>query len=365
MTLLSMLRYKDLELANRIVMAPMNRRRAAGGVPSDSAPMYYGLRADAGLIIGENSAISPNGIGLLQTPGFYSPSQLVGWKKVVDEVHAKGGKMFIQLVHYGRRGHPDNQEGRPLVAPSAIADNGEVLVSTGEHLAQPMPHALSTVETKALVETFIIAAENAIEVGFDGVEIHGAHGFLIDSFLHASTNSRTDEYGGSIANRSRFLLEVMQGVVRAIGKEHTGIRLSPFGGLEDPSNLEEEWKTFRYVVAELDKLGILYIHLSDVAEGRAIPLEMIRDIRTNFHQLLMLAGGFTSERAENMLKAGLADLIAFGRPFISNPDLVERIRLGVPFTASDPAFHYHGGDKGYIDVPVLYPHSQKAGVCCA
>jgi N-ethylmaleimide reductase len=363
MTLLSALRYKDLELTNRIVMAPMNRRRATGGIPSDTAPLYYGQRAGAGLIIGENSAVAPNGIGLLQTPGFYSKEQLAGWKEVVDEVHAQGGKMFIQLVHYGRRGHPANQEGRPLVAPSALTDPGTVLVSTGEHLAQPSPQALSIQETRAMAEAFIIAAEQAMEIGFDGVEIHAAHGFLIDTFLHASSNTRTDEYGGSLVARSRFLLEIVQGVVQAIGKEHTGIRLSPFGGLEDPLHPEEEWETFRYLVRELDKLGILYLHLSDVAEGKAIPVNMIKEIRSHFHQLIILAGGFTPQRAELALANGWADLIAFGRPFISNPDLVERIRLQVPFVPSEVAFHYHGGDKGYIDYPVVYPRPKAS--CCA
>lgn len=345
---------------NRVVMAPMSRRRSQNGIPAASAPLYYSQRAGAGLIIAENTAVAPNGIGYLNAPGIYNDAQQAVWKKVVKEVHARGGKIFVQLVHTGRIGHPlNNEDGALLVAPSAVTAAEMVRVPGDLQLPMPQPEALTIAGVKEMIAAHIKAAVSAIEVGFDGVEIHGAHGFLPEQFLHPHTNRRTDVYGGSIANRSRFLLEIMEGVVAAIGKERTGIRLSPFAALNDLPAYAEEAATHQYVIDALQQMGILYIHFSDQSSNGKppIPLEFIRDTRQRFHQLLILAGGYTADSAETMLQAGLADLIAFGRPFISNPDLVERFRHRAALTPGDPSIFYEGGDKGYIDYPALYGYA--------
>lgn len=350
--------------SNRVVMAPMSRRRSVNGIPAASAPLYYGQRAGAGLIIAENSAVAANGVGYLHAPGIYNDEQKAAWKQVVDEVHARQGRIFIQLVHTGRIGHPLNHEGAaPLVAPSAVRAEGEMRTPGDIHLPMPEPTALSTAGAQAMVEAHIQAAVSAMELGFDGVEIHGAHGFLPEQFLHPHTNRRTDRYGGSIANRSRFLLEIMEGVADAIGKERTGVRLSPFAILNDLPAYEEELATHQYLTDALRELDILYIHLSSQPlNGRpSITPEYVHDVRKRFHNLLILAGGYTGASAEAALRSGMADLVAFGRPFISNPDLVERFRHDAPLTAGDTATYYEGGDKGYIDYPVIY--SQEKASC--
>ena len=342
---------------NRVVMAPMSRRRSTNGVPAASAPLYYSQRAGAGLIIAENTAVAANGVGYLNAPGIYNTAQKTAWKNVTDAVHAREGKIFLQLVHTGRIGHPLNNEGGALlVAPSAVTAAETIRVPGDLHLPMPQPEVLSTEGVREMIAAHIQAAISAIEVGFDGVEIHGAHGFLPEQFLHPHTNKRTDEYGGSIVNRSRFLLEIMEGVVAAIGKERTGIRLSPFATLNDLPLYEEEAATHQYVIDALQQLGILYIHLSDQSSNGnpPIPVEFIRDVRQRFHHLLILAGGYTAASAEAMLQSGLADLIAFGRPFIANPDLVERFRYQAALNEEDKATFYEGGDKGYIDYPVSF-----------
>lgn len=355
--LLSPLVTPGLTLRNRVVMAPMNRRRAEQGVPGPSASVYYGQRAGAGLIITDNVSVAPNGIGYLHTPGIYNTAQQAAWKRVVDEVHARNGKIFIQLVHAGRIGHPLNHGGEiPLVAPSAVQAAGTVRTPGNHHLPMPRPEALSTAGAQALVKTHIRAAVSAIEAGFDGVEIHGAHGFLTEQFLHPYTNRRTDRYGGSIANRSRFLLEIMEGVTAAIGKERTGIRLSPFAMINDLPAYKEEEATHRYITDALQQMDILYIHLSNqfLSGNPSIKTDYIRDVRRRFHNLLILAGGYTVDSAEAALQAGLADLIAFGRPFIANPDLVERFRHNASLAMGDKDTYYQGGDRGYIDYPAIY-----------
>jgi N-ethylmaleimide reductase len=350
---------------NRVAMAPMSRRRSINGIPAGTAPLYYGQRAGAGLIIAENTGITANGGGYLHTPGIYNDAQKAAWKQVVDEVHARNGKIFVQLVHTGRIGHPLINEGNaPVVAPSAVRAEGVMRVPGDVHLPMPVPQALSTAGARAMVDAHIQAAVNAIEVGFDGVEIHGAHGFLPEQFLHPHTNRRTDHYGGSIANRSRFLLEIMEGVSAAIGKERTGIRLSPFAAINDLPPYAEEAATHRYVTDALKEMDILYIHLSGLyANGvSSIPAEYIRDLRKRFPNLLILAGGYTAASAEAALQAGLADMIAFGKPFIANPDLVERFRRNAPLADPDTATFYWGGNKGYIDYPVLYPDTASCAV---
>ncbi len=338
-------------------MAPMSRRRAVNGVPGPSTQLYFAQRASAGLIITDNTAVAPNGIGYLQVPGIYNEEQKAAWKKVADAVHAKGGKIFMQLVHAGRIGHPLNNEGNaPIVAPSAVQADGVIRIPGDVHVPLPVPEALSTAGAKAMVEAHIQAAISAIEAGFDGVEIHGAHGFLPEQFLNPHTNRRTDEYGGSIENRSRFLLEIMEGVVAAIGKERTGVRLSPFAYINDLPAYDEEAATYTYIIDALQKLDILYIHLSAlVTNGRSsISDAFLQDVRNRFSNLLILAGGHTAASAEALLQNNLVDLVAFGKPFIANPDLVERFRHNAELAVPNADTFYQGGDTGYIDYPAVY-----------
>ena len=342
---------------NRVVMAPMNRRRAVNGIPGSSTLIYYMQRASAGLIITDNTAVAPNGIGYLHTPGIYNAAQKAAWKRVVDEVHARNGRIFIQLVHSGRIGHPLNHEGgTPLVAPSAVRAVGTLRTSGDRYLPIPEPEALPIAGIQAVIDAYIRAAEEAINVGFDGVEIHGAHGVLTDQFLNPQTNLRTDRYGGNLANRSRFLLEIMEGVSAAIGKERTGVRLSPFAALNDLSPYPDERATHLYIIDALKKMDILYIHLSnEIINGRMrIPEDLVGDVRRRFNNLLIQAGGYTASSGEAALEGGMVDLIAFGRPFIANPDLVERFRHNAPLAVANEARFYNGGDEGYIDYPVIF-----------
>ncbi|MBO9154777.1 alkene reductase [Chitinophaga sp. GCM10012297] len=354
--LLSPFGKSGLALRNRVVMAPMSRRRSVNNIPGPSVAVYYGQRAGAGLIVSENTAVTANGIGYLHTPGIYNTAQIEAWKKVTDEVHARNGKIFVQLLHAGRIGHPLNHEGGiPLVAPSAVRADGTMRTPGDIYLPMPEPETLSLSGIQAAIDQHIRGAVNAMEAGFDGVEIHGAHGFLPDQFLNPHTNRRNDAYGGSIAKRCCFLLEIMEGVTAAIGAGRTGIRLSPFATLSDLHAYPEETATHQYITDELERLGILYIHLSDQsANGNApIPNNHIRDVRKRFSNLLILAGGYTPQTAESAIQTGLADLVAFGRPFIANPDLVERFRRNAPLSEGDPATFYQGGNEGYIDYPAM------------
>lgn len=355
--ILSPLHTSSLSFSNRIVMAPMNRRRAENGVPNNAMVKYYEQRATAGLIITDNTAIAANAIGYLNTPGIYNSQQKEGWKKVVEAVHKRNGKIFVQLVHTGRIGHPlNNEDMMPLVAPSDYEANDTVLISDGTYLPMPKPKILSFEDTQELVQLYIHSAINAIELGFDGVEIHAAHGFLIDQFLNPNINNRTDSYGGNIANRSRFLMEIMEGVRNSIGKERTGIRLSPFAEINGLSTYNKELETHQYITDKLSKMDILYIHLSNIrSEGNcSIGLDYIQEVRKRFKNLLIVTGGYSPQSAEKTLKSNLADLIGFGKPFISNPDLVERIRQNAPLAIPNKDTFYHGGENGYIDYPVLY-----------
>lgn len=343
-------------------MAPMSRRRAVNGIPGPSTKLYFSQRASAGLIITDNTAVAANGIGYLQVPGIYNQEQQTAWKKVVDAVHAKGGKIFMQLVHAGRIGHPlINEGGEPVVAPSAVQADGIIRIPGDVHVPLPVPEALTTAGAKAMVEAHIQAAISAVEVGFDGVEIHGAHGFLPEQFLNPHTNRRTDGYGGSINNRSRFLLEIMEGVVAAIGKERTGVRLSPFAHINDLPAYEEETATYNYLIDALQKLDILYIHLSALVDnGRStISNEFLQGVRNRFSNLLILAGGQTAASGEALLQQNLVDLVAFGKPFIANPDLVERFRHNAELATPDANTFYQGGDSGYIDYPALPTNAKQ------
>ena len=351
----------NLTLQNHIVMAPMTRSRALSqATPNAMMATYYGQRATAGLIITEGTSPSANGLGYARIPGVYNGEQVTGWKLVTDAIHEKGGAVFLQLMHTGRITHPINlPEGAEMVAPSAIAAKGEMWTDAEGMQPQPTPRELTTQEVKDAVQEHIQAAKNAVEADFDGIELHGANGYLIEQFLHPSANQRTDEYGGSDENRARFLLEVAQGAVDAIGKDKVGVRLSPYGNAGDLENYDGIDKFYAYLAGELHRIGLVYVHLVDHSGmgAAAVPSSVVTAIRNAFTGTLILSGGYDATRAEAVLESGLADLVAFGRPFISNPDLVERMKMGAEIAPSDPATYYapgeNGFEQGYIDYPVL------------
>ena len=355
-TLFSPLQLGPIELPNRILMAPLTRCRAsAGGVPNALMATYYAQRATAGLIISEATQISPRGIGHPGTPGLYTDEQVAGWKDVTAAVHAKGGRIVAQLWHVGRASHPVYQPNGDLpVAPSAIAPVGMVMTPDGP---QPYvtPRALITKEIAGVVEEYRQGAKNALEAGFDGVELHNANGYLPDQFLRDATNQRSDRYGGSVENRARFSLEVMAALIGVWGADRVGIRLSPSGVFNGMSDSNPE-ATFGHIIKELNKLGLAYLHITeaiarDLAHGaRAIPTSLFRPL---FDGNLIVNGGFTFERAQDYLARREADAIAFGVSFIANPDLPERFRQGAPLNPPDVPTFYGGGPQGYTDYPTL------------
>ncbi len=344
-------------LSNRIVMAPMTRSRAINNVPNDLMATYYKQRAAAGLIITEGISPSPNGLGYARIPGLFSTDQIEGWKKVTDTVHQEGGKIFAQLMHTGRVGHPANlPKGASLVAPSAILAEGQMWTDKEGLQNHPIPQALSAQQLLETKTEFVQAARNAIEAGFDGIELHGANGYLLEQFLSPHANTRTDEYGGSIENRIRFVLEVAKEVSEAIGKDKVGIRLSPFGVFNDMPDYPEVEATYTFLAEELNTLGIQYIHIVDHSAGGApeVPLRIKKTIREKFKNTLILSGGYTLVHAEKDLAPGFADLVAFGKPFITNPDLVERFQKNLPLNNNlDSSTFYTPGAKGYTDYPVF------------
>ncbi len=344
------------DLKNKIVMAPMTRSRAIGNVPNSLMAEYYGQRASAGLIVTEGTSPSPNRLGYARIPGIYSAEQTNGWKLVTKAVHDKGGKIFIQFMHTGRIGHSLNlPAGARLVAPSAKAAPGQMWTDQEGMKDHPIPHEMTEQEIQGTKNEFVVAAKNAMEAGFDGVELHGANGYLLEQYLSPHSNLRTDLYGGSVENRSRFVLEVAAEVANAIGKDKTAIRLSPYGVFNDMPAYAEIEATYTHLAHELNKIGLVYIHLVDHSSQGApeVPLKIKNAIREGFKGTLILSGGYTFARAEKDIASGLADLIAFGRPFISNPDLVERMKQGVKLSdALDATTLYTPGEKGYTDYPV-------------
>lgn len=344
-----------ISLSNPIVMAPLTRARAAaGGVPTASMATYYGLRASAGLIISEATNITPEGRGYAFTPGIFSEAQIAGWKAVTDAVHQKGGRIFCQLWHVGRVSHPDLQPGKILpVAPSALRPKTQIFTEAGMVDAQT-PRALALNEIPRLLADYRIAAENAIKAGFDGVEIHAANGYLIDQFLRDGSNTRTDAYGGSIENRIRFAREVTETICQAIGSARVGIRISPLSPANDMKDSNPE-ALFTALVAALNPLKLAYLHVVEGATRgpRDVPGGFdLGKLRTLFNGLYMGNNGYTRELATSRLASGAVDLVAFGRPFISNPDLVQRFKLGLPLTLADQSTFYGGDDKGYLDYPL-------------
>ncbi len=340
-------------LNNRFVMAPLTRNRAgAGNVPQPLNVEYYKQRSGAGLIITEASQISPMAVGYPGTPGIHSPEQVKGWRAVTDAVHAKGGLVFIQLWHVGRISHPSLLPGNATpVAPSAIRPDGEAFTMTGP---QPFetPRALETEEIPAIVEDYVRAAKNAMDAGFDGVEIHAANGYLIDQFLRDGSNKRTDRYGGSLENRLRLLKEVTEAVITAIGPEKTGVRLSPENTFNDIRDSDPQ-TTFNAVADMLAGYGLLYLH---VVEGDFVSGEAkldYRELKRRFKGVYMANGGYDLERSLKAFEYGGADLVSIGKLFLANPDLVVRFRKGAALNEPDQATFYGGGAEGYTDYPFL------------
>ncbi|OIQ94444.1 N-ethylmaleimide reductase [mine drainage metagenome] len=341
-----------LQLKNRIVMAPMTRSRATGNVPNALMEKYYADRATAGLIITEGTAPSPNGLGYARIPGMFSDEQVRGWKQVNDAVHARGGKMFIQLMHTGRVSHPANMaDGSKILAPSAVAAPGEMWTDSNGMQPHPVPAAMSEAEILSAVAEYANASKRAIEAGFDGVELHAANGYLIDQFLNTATNQRTDQWGGSVENRIRFAVEVARASVAAIGADRIGMRISPYGAFNGTVSDPKMDAMYLRLVEELNKLGLVYIHVVDHSSMGApeVSPELKAKIRANFTGKYILSGGYDAARANADLDAQRGDLVAFGRPFISNPDLVQKLQNGAALTAPDPATFYTPGEKGYTD----------------
>ena len=347
----------NIALANRVVMAPMTRSRAMGNIPNDLMATYYRQRANAGLIITEGTSPSPNGLGYPRIPGVFSPEQVEGWRKTTQAVHEAGGRIFLQLMHTGRVSHPRNlPSSATVVAPSAVALEQTKMYVDGEgELEIPAPIVMQINEIEEAVREYRDAAKNAIAAGFDGVELHGANGYLIQQFINPSSNHRSDEYGGSIENRIRFAIEVARAVVDAIGAERVGMRLSPHGVFNEMGLYEDIEKTYAYLATHLSKLGLVYLHLVDHSSMGApeVPDQTKLKIRSVFENTLILSGGYDKERAENDIEAGHGDLVAFGKPFISNPDLVERMKNNAPLADPDFGTFYTPGEKGYTDYPTL------------
>lgn len=355
--LLQPVSFGTLALRNRVVMAPMTRCRAIGNVPNALMAEYYRQRSGAGLIITEGTSPSPNGLGYARIPGIFSAEQVEGWKKVTSAVHQANGKIFVQLMHTGRISHQLNMpEGAQILAPSAVKAAGQMWTDAQMLQDFPVPSAMTAKDLVRTKAEFVTAAENALEAGFDGVELHGANGYLLEQFLSPISNIRTDLYGGSIENRCRFVLEVVTEVVAAVGKEKTGIRLSPFGVASDMPHYPEIEETYTYLANRLNELGILYIHLVDHSAMGAppVPAELKQVIRNTFKNTIILSGGYDPERAEADVQRGLGDLVAFGRPFLNNPDLVERFSNNQPLSTDlKMDLFYSSGEEGYTDYPSL------------
>jgi N-ethylmaleimide reductase len=345
-----------LSLPNRFVMAPMTRSRAlAGGVPNPLAATYYAQRAAAGLLITEGTQVSPQGVGYIRTPGIHSPEQVAGWRVVTDAVHASGGRIFAQLWHVGRVSHPDFHGGALPVAPSAIAADGEAFTVNGRQKLEA-PRALTLAELPDLVDQFRLAAINAKDAGFDGVELHGANGYLLDQFLRDSANRRTDGYGGSIQHRARLPLEVTDAVIDVWGPSRVGYKISPYFsmlGMSDSSPID----TFSFLSRELGSRGIAYLHIAEAVAGPFVaPAGTTRAtprLRRLFGGSVIVNGGYNVDSANAAIATGEADLVAFGVPFLANPDLPVRWRLGAPLNVPQMEHFYAGEDKGYTDYPTL------------
>jgi N-ethylmaleimide reductase len=337
-------------------MAPMTRNRATDNIPNTLMLEYYAQRATAGLIITEGTSPSPNGLGYPRIPGIFSQTQMEGWKPITDAVHANGAKIIIQFMHCGRIAHPLNlPEGARTIAPSAVAAAGEIYTDAEGMKLHPVPQAMTETDIKSTLSEFVQAAKHAVTAGFDGIELHGANGYLLEQFIRPNTNRRTDAYGGAIENRARFVLEVAGAVTSAVGKDKVGIRLSPFGVFNDMPLYDAMAADYTYLAQQLNALGLSYIHLVDHSAMGAppVPDTMKATFRKLFKRTLILSGGYDAERAENDLTAGRCDLISVGRPFLANPDLAARWKTGAAANDPDMTTFYTPGSKGYTDYPFL------------
>ena len=347
----------DTKLLNRIVMAPLTRCRAINNLPNDLMKKYYEQRSSAGLIITEGTAPSPNGLGYARIPGIFSTQQTIAWRKITSAVHGNGAKIFLQLMHTGRISHTLNMpDGSEILAPSPVKAAGQMWTDSKQLQDYLIPKEMTGENITKTKWEFVSAAQSAINAGFDGVELHGANGYLLEQFLSPVSNVRKDKYGGNIENRCSFIIEVVTAVAQAIGKNKTGIRLSPYGVANDMPHYPEINNTYDFLSKELNKLGIAYIHLVDHSAMGApmVPLEIKQLIRTNFKNTIILCGGYNRDSAEADIESGLCNLIAFGRPFINNPDLVERLANDWPLSEDlKMDLFYTAGEKGYTDYPLF------------
>ena len=345
----------ELELSNRMVMSPMTRSRAIGNIPNALMAEYYSQRATAGLIITEGIAPSANGLGYPRIPGLYSDAQVEGWKLITKAVHDAGGKIVAQLMHTGRASHPDNMEkNTEIVAPSAIGLSGEMWTDQNGMQSYPVPKEMTLEDIHQAIDEYKNAAVNAIKAGFDGVEIHGANGYLVDQFINTASNKRTDEYGGSKEKRARFAIEVAKAVSEAIGSDKTGIRFSPYGVFNDQEIFDGIEDTFEYLAGEMGKLNLLYIHIVDHSTLGApeVPLSVKIKMKNAFKGTVIASGGRDAEKAEKAIQSGEGELVAFGRSYLANPDLLHRFKNNLALNAPDLDTFYTPGEKGYTDYSV-------------
>jgi N-ethylmaleimide reductase len=354
-------RLGPLTLANHIVMAPMTRSRALGNVPNEMMVEYYRQRASAGLIVTEGTAPAAEGLGYPRIPGLFNHEQVAHWRRITDAVHERGARIFLQVMHTGRIFHSLNlPAGADGVAPSAIPADGVVWTDQEQLKPHGTPRALNARELERVRDEFVHSAKLAVEAGFDGIELHGANGYLLEQFLNPATNQRDDQYGGSVENRARFVLEVTRAVAEAIGPERTAIRLSPWNMHGDMPHYPEIHETYSYLAAELQKIGVVYVHLIKQQSMGApgVSADTLHAIRQIFKNTLIINGGFdTVEAIDAALANGDADLVSIGRPFIANPDLVERLKRGAPLADGNQATWFAAGPTGFSEGFIDYPNA--------
>ncbi len=342
----------SMTLRNRIVMAPMTRSRAINNQPNSLMAEYYAQRADAGLLITEGTSPSPNGLGYSRIPGLYTAEQAAGWRLVTNAVHAKGGHIFVQLMHTGRVSHPLNQpSAAKVLAPSAIGLTGITWTDQEQLQPYPVPAAMTYADIQETIAEYVQSARLAVDAGFDGVELHGANGYLIEQFINPSANQRNDQYGGSAENRIRFAVEIAQQTAAAIGADRVGFRVSPYGAANDMHPYDTLEATYALLAEKLNAIGIVYIHVVDhSAMGAPAVSASVKDvIREKFTRTFILSGGYDAQKAEEDLQDKKGDIVAFGRAFISNPNLVEKFAKGLALTPPDKTTFYTPGVKGYTD----------------